>query len=91
MQLSPAGVMIESWWHSLPNRFPDIDIGAVVIMPNHLQGLVMIGIDPDRHHVLPSLSDVIGWFKSYTTNDYMLGVRTETWPRFPGKLWQQGF
>ena len=36
----------------------------------------------------PSLGTVMHWFKSRSTYDYILGVKLEGWPRFPGKLWQ---
>ena len=44
-------------------------------------------IDPSTS----KLSQIMHWFKTRTTNDYILGVRTEGWPRYPGKLWQTGF
>lgn len=53
----------------------------------------MIGSAPDTNtgFILPSLSEIIRWFKSQSTRDYILGVHAEGWPSFPGRLWQQGF
>jgi REP element-mobilizing transposase RayT len=82
-----SGLMVESWWHTIPRRYPSVDVADVVVMPNHLHGLIMLGTDPE-HEVLLPLSKVVGWFKSITTADYRRGVG---WPRFPGKLWQDGF
>jgi putative transposase len=39
----------------------------------------------------PSLGDVIQWFKTMTTNEYIRGVRESGWPRFEGKLWQRDY
>jgi putative transposase len=39
----------------------------------------------------PSLSDVIGWFKSFMTHDYGIGVRKYNWPPYRGRLWQRGY
>ena len=91
--LSPPGTVVESWWYSIPRRFPDVAVDAVVVMPNHVHGVVMIGGAPDtgRDPGTPSLSAVIQWFKGVSTNDYMLGVREFGWPPFNRRLWQKGF
>ena len=38
-----------------------------------------------------SLSDVIGRFKSFTTNRYIDGVKHHQWPPFDKILWQRSF
>jgi REP element-mobilizing transposase RayT len=83
-------LMVESWWHTLPRRYPSVETMDVIVMPNHLHGLVCLGADP-AHEEMHSLSLVIGWFKSITTTDYRRGVELYGWPRFPGTLWQEGF
>ena len=40
LRLNEAGQMIEKWWFELANKFPDIDLGAYVIMPNHFHGII---------------------------------------------------
>jgi REP element-mobilizing transposase RayT len=87
---SPAGVIIDSWWHYLPARFASVALDAAVVMPNHFHAIIHLGTDPTRGTV-PELGDVVRWFKIRTTYDYTIGVRTEGWPRFPGRLWQQQF
>jgi len=42
MCLTAAGVCIEKWWHLLPERYPDIEIDAFVVMPNHIHGIILI-------------------------------------------------
>ena len=37
------------------------------------------------------LGDIIGAFKSITTNEYILEVNHELWPRFSERLWQRNF
>jgi putative transposase len=89
---STAGLVIESWWHSIPLEYPDALLDAMVVMPNHIHGIISLGTNPERaSHGGPTLSEVIGWFKSRSTHDYILGVRTDGWPRFRGKLWQETF
>jgi putative transposase len=38
-----------------------------------------------------SLDRVMQWFKSATTNEYIRRVKVDSWPRFPGKLWQVNY
>ena len=50
---------------------------------------------PDKeghpHRGAPTLGDIIGWFKTMTTNEYTRGVKNLDWPIFPGKLWQRNY
>jgi len=39
----------------------------------------------------PTLSDIMRWYKSYTTALYRHGVVEQNWPPFPGRLWQRSF
>ena len=39
----------------------------------------------------PTLGDIIGWFKTMTTNEYIRGVKQMNWPPFPGRLWQHNY
>lgn len=125
MQLNDAGEMIVKWWNELPNKFPQITLGAFVIMPNHVHGIIIIeAIVPDDNdgrrvggnlRVPPGLADgqegghvgppqqppqqkpnapfsqMIQWFKTMTTNEYIRGVKELGWPRFDGKLWQRDY
>lgn len=43
------------------------------------------------HRLVPTLSDVIHWYKTMTTNAYIQGVKTQNWTRFEGHLWQRSF
>ena len=93
MSLSVAGQVIESWWGTIPLRFPMVGLDAFVVMPNHLHGVLMIHVDQTMPlpEEMPSLSRIMQWFKSVTTVDYTRGVRGHGWSAFPGKLWQPGF
>jgi len=39
----------------------------------------------------PSLSRVMDWYKTMTTNAYIRGVKENNWKRFNGQLWQRSF
>jgi hypothetical protein len=52
--------MASDTWHTLPDRFPTIDMDAFVIMPNHIHGVVVITGDntPVGAGLVPAL-DVV--------------------------------
>jgi putative transposase len=39
----------------------------------------------------PALGDIIGAFKSVTTNEYARGCREHDWPPFHNRLWQRNY
>ncbi|MES2775873.1 MAG: transposase [Bacteroidota bacterium] len=42
-------------------------------------------------HTGSPLWHVIQWFKTMSTNEYIRNVKTNSWPRFNGKLWQRNY
>jgi REP element-mobilizing transposase RayT len=42
MQLSKFGLVAKQQWEKLPKRFPNIELGAFIIMPNHAHGIIQI-------------------------------------------------
>ena len=38
-----------------------------------------------------SVPDIVQWFKTMTTNEYIRGVKRLGWTRFTGKLWQRNY
>jgi REP element-mobilizing transposase RayT len=38
-----------------------------------------------------TLGEIVGAFKSLSTNAYIRGVRERGWPRFDGRLWQRNY
>ncbi len=45
MVLNNAGRMIHKIWCELPEIHDDIDIDECVIMPNHIHGILTIGVN----------------------------------------------
>jgi REP element-mobilizing transposase RayT len=39
----------------------------------------------------PALGEIVGWFKTMTTNEYIRGVKQRGWPPFPGRVWQRNY
>lgn len=40
--LSNYGEIVQKWWNEIPVHFPSVEIGAFVIMPNHVHGIIFI-------------------------------------------------
>ena len=89
---NPVGIMIESWWLELKNKYPHIDLDRYRVMPNHIHGIIGI-MEPEGspHRGSPTLDEMYGWFSTMTTNEYIRRVREDGWKKFPGRLWQRSF
>jgi putative transposase len=71
-----------------PAPTDDIDITTNGVIP------IGAGTRPaptDKAITTPTLGDIVGAFKSITTDDYIVGVRQNDWPAFSGKLWQRNY
>jgi len=40
LELNPAGQTAERWWRELPKKFPTVEAQDLVVMPNHLHGII---------------------------------------------------
>lgn len=45
-KLSSIGEIVESCWFEIPKHFPFVKLGAFVVMPNHIHGIIMIQRKP---------------------------------------------
>ncbi len=77
--------MVEDVWTELSSRFSMV-LHEYTIMPNHFHAI--LEIKDDSSH---SLGDMIGAFKSLTTNQYIEGVRHKDWLPFGKRLWQRNY
>jgi REP element-mobilizing transposase RayT len=57
-------------------------------MPNHVQAIVTLDDAPAAG---ARLGDVVGAFKSITTNAYICGIRDLGWDSFERRLWQRNY
>lgn len=46
---------------------------------------------PNNKKIGATIGDVVDWFKTMTTNEYIRGVKNRGWQRFGGKLWQRNY
>ncbi|GAA5225379.1 transposase [Membranihabitans marinus] len=90
MILNDAGRMVEKWYFELENKYTHVKCGEMIIMPNHFHCIVGANL-----RVCPStgtpLPQIVQWFKTMTTNEYIRGVKSKGWQPFDGKLWQRNY
>lgn len=83
--LNDIGIMIDCEWAKIPSRFPNIILDQYIIMPDHFHAVIQI-VEEGK-----SLFEIIGAFKSITTNEYISGVKNKGWPSFDKHLWQSRY
>ena len=91
MRLSPAGLMVDTVWRTLPSRFPMLALDAFVVMPDHFHAIIWLRGGSESENPTVSLGRVIGAFKSLTTVAYIRGVAEQRWPALDRRLWQRGY
>ena len=42
MYINTYGEIIQKWWNEIPIHFPNVELGAFIIMPNHVHGIIWI-------------------------------------------------
>lgn len=99
MVLNPVGQMVARWWDELNRKFAFVQTDAFVVMPNHVHGIINIqpvGADlcvcpQEGAHAGAPLHEIVQWFKTMTTNEYLRRVKDDGWPPLTGRLWQRNY
>ncbi len=92
VQLNAIGEMVVCQWVELVNRFSHISLDEYIVMPNHLHGIIHIGVvERATTSVAPTIGYIVGAFKSITTLEYMKGIALYNWPAFQKKIWQRNY
>ena len=47
MILSPCGVLADVFWHEIKNHTQNVELGAFVVMPNHIHGILVLNYDAE--------------------------------------------
>jgi len=90
--LTPAGQMVEDAWRSLPAMFPSVELDAFIVMPDHLHGILSLNDGMTFElSTLPTLGQVIGAFKSISTNRYIAGVKHHRWNPYRKYFWLEDY
>ena len=89
--LKTPGKIILKIWNKISQRFKNVRTDDLVIMPNHIHGILMI-TDNKRvtARVTPTLGDIIASFKSECVNEYLKFIRKKELD-ISGLLWQRNY
>lgn len=63
MRTSTIGLLVQGIWYEIPRRYPTIELGEFVVMPNHIHGILIQTDTSQSVHI----SNVVGGFKSACT------------------------
>lgn len=89
MTLNPAGLMTVFWYRELENKFTNIKCDEFICMPNHLHFIINIIDEPIEMNI--TISTIVQWYKTMTTNSYIRGIKQNGWQAFNRKLWQRNY
>jgi len=81
--------MLIATWQQLPGRFPSVRVDLLVVMPNHIHGLLWLD-QPKKGNPSPSLSSVMRVYKSIAAVTW-IRMNKERRQQHPGHLWQERF
>ena len=81
---TPLAFVIGEVLLDLPKKYTNLQIPHYVVMPNHIHLIVQL-------YGQECLSDIIGWFKGYTTNIYIRGIKEGKWAGNSSRLWQRNY
>jgi putative transposase len=101
MALNAAGRMVDKWWKELDQKYTDIMLDEYCIMPNHFHGIIhIVGanlcVRPDcvngqTPRSAPAVGDMVQWFKTMSTNEYIFNVKNNHWQSFNKRFWQRNY
>lgn len=86
--------LIEKWLYELENKYQNLTIDKFVIMPDHIHMIINnhgACYETTGTHAGVPLPEIIKWFKTMTTNDYINGVKNGLFPPFDKHIWQRNY
>jgi REP element-mobilizing transposase RayT len=84
LAVNPLGKAVESCWKELPDHYPEIQLDEMVVMPDHMHGILILKPVPERSG--HDLFEIVRNLKAYSARqiNQILG-------RPGGSVWQRGF
>ena len=83
-------LLAEKWILEIENKFSNTKINKYIIMPNHIH-LILVMDNKTGDHAGSPLHEIIDWYKTMTTNEYIRGVKNNLFPPFNKHVWQRGY
>ena len=83
--------IVEKWLIETENKFY-VKIDQYVIMPDHIHVIFDIdNFENAERHTGRSLQDIMKWFKTMTTNEFIKCVKDRTIKPFEKHVWQKSY
>ena len=107
MKLNDVGIMVNKWLTKIPERFGSLldiyqimpnHIHLIIVVDQNNIGSTHTPIGR-THGSAPTefmeskiyLGNIIQWFKTMSTNEYINNVKNNHWPSFDKRLWQRNY
>ena len=96
MYLNQYGEIVQKWWNEIPIHFPNVELGAFVIMPNHVHWIIFIttindsleeDVKSSPTYNKPTVGQIVAYFKYQSTKE-MNNIKTKT---VITKIWQRNY
>ncbi|MBR2103226.1 MAG: transposase [Prevotella sp.] len=84
--LNQAGKTIENALLQITKWYQGVILTHYVVMPNHIHAILTI---TNEEKIF--LAEIMRKFKSYSTHQYIEGIRKEGWMNFNKRLWQHNY
>jgi REP element-mobilizing transposase RayT len=91
MRLNEFGRIVREAWDDLPNHYPNVEMDAFVIMPNHIHGIIVFvgaGLKPaptnpapTKNHGLPEIVRALKTFSARRINQLRGTPGVPVWQR----------
>ena len=78
MVLSRYGEIVQKWWDDIPVHFPNVEIMAFVIMPNHIHGIIFITDDRRGEVLSPRILSPRDNPNQNMMNDETMGIHNQS-------------
>ena len=79
-------LLVTKWLMELEYKFPGVLLDSYCVMPDHIHFILIF--DRDATYTLPQ---VIGWYKTMTTNAYIRGVKDQLYAPYKNQFWQRTY
>lgn len=82
--------MVIQYLHKLEQKYSTITLDTHVIMPDHIHFILFQAASAGAHMGAP-LQEILKWFKTQTTNEYIRSVKSGLYLPFHQHVWQRSY
>ena len=59
MHLSHTGVLADVFWHEIPHHAKNVELGAFVVMPNHVHGILILNGNDENENKIVQTGQIV--------------------------------